>query len=103
VRIFEFAVAAVFGVLGLRSLVVWGRRPFESRAVGDHVVYVLWILARAGLWFAIGGIFLISATIHVQGRAFLDEWQRYRWYLLVPLACAVVQAAAGYILGRAKD
>src|ERR1700726_1738970 len=101
-RIFELVMASAFGVMGLRSLVVWGRPPFDSRAVGDHVVYVLWILGRAGLWFSIGGIFLISATIHVQGRAFLDEWNRHRWYIMVPLGCAVLQAITSYALGRSK-
>ncbi|MFN2544260.1 MAG: hypothetical protein ABR600_06785 [Actinomycetota bacterium] len=102
-RVFELAVAAVFGLLGIRSLVVWGRRPLDSRALGDHVLYALWILARAGLWFAVAGVFVISATIHERGRAFVDEWNGYRWYILVPLSLAVVQALTSHALGRSRD
>lgn len=102
-RAFEIAVAALLALLGVRSLVVWARRPFASRALGDHVLYALWVLGRAGLWFAIAGVFAISASIHVQGRAFVDQWNDYRWYFMVPLGCAVIQAVSGYALGRSRD
>jgi hypothetical protein len=63
-------------------------------------LYSLWVLSRAGLWFAVAGIFAISASIAVQGRAFLDQWSGYRWYILVPLALAAIQALTSHALGR---
>src|SRR5204863_2012462 len=100
-RTFEYVVAGVFFLLGLRCLVHWIRRPFESTHLSDQVLYGLWILSRVGLWFAVGGIFAISASISVQWRAFLDEWSAYRWYVLVPIGCAALQAITAYALGRA--
>jgi hypothetical protein len=100
VRIFEFVAAGVLGLMGLRTLIVWGRRRLDSTRLGDHVLYALWILSRAGLWFSVAGVFVISASIHERGRAFVDEWNGYRWYILVPLAFAVLQAATSYALGR---
>jgi hypothetical protein len=100
VNVVEIVVASILALVGLRTLVVWSRRPFESRAIADHVLYALWIVAKAGLWFALAGVFVISATIHHQGRAFLDDWSSYRWYVLVPIGCAVVQALTAYALGR---
>jgi hypothetical protein len=103
VRAFELVAAALLALLGLRSLVVWARRPLVSPSLRDHALYALWILGRAGLWFAVGGVFLISALIHEKGRAFVDRWNGYRWYILVPLGCAAIQALAGYALGRSRD
>ena len=102
-RVFELTVAGLLGLLGLRSLIKWARKPFASSSIRDHALYALWILGRAGLWFALGGVFLISAMIRVKGRAFIDQWNGYRWYILVPVGCAVVQALAGYALGRSPD
>ena len=102
-RVLEFVLASVLALMGLRSLVHWARRPLESGSLRDHVVFALWALSRAGLWFAVAGIFAISASIHYRGRAFLDAWSRYRWYIMVPLACAVVQAFTSYALGKSSD
>ena len=102
-RAFELAIAAVLVLFGLRSLMVWIRRPFQSRSLKDHALYALWITGRVGLWLSVAGIFVISAAIDVQGRAFTDEWSRYRWYIFVPLGLAVTQLVAGYLLGRSGD
>ena len=102
-RIVEIAAAAFFALLGLRSLAVWVRRPLRSRSMRDHALYALWLTGRIGLWFALAGVFVISAAINAEGRAFTDEWERYRWYLFVPLALAAVQALAGFLLGRSGD
>ncbi len=99
-RPFELAIALVFIAGGLRSLWVWGRRPFQGIDVVDHVLYALYLTGRIGLWFAFAGFFLIYASIDVQGRAALDELAQYRWYLIVPLALAVLQLGAGWFLGR---
>jgi hypothetical protein len=93
-------VAIVLALFGVRSLVVWGRRPLRSRTLSHHMLYAVWILCRAGLWFAVAGIFAISAAIDQQGRAFLDEWSRYNWYILVPLGLAAIGTLAGFALGR---
>jgi hypothetical protein len=103
VTVFELVLASLLGLLGLRSLVVWARRPFLSRSLKDHALYALWITGRVGLWFAIAGVFLISASIDERGKAFTDEWSRYSWYVAVPLGLAAVQLMAGYLLGRSAD
>ena len=102
-RIFEIVAASVLGLMGVRSLVVWFRRPLQSGSFSDHVLYTVWVLCRAGLWFAVAGIFLISSQIDVEGRAFLDEWEQYRWYILVPLGLAAVGTIAGFALGRTGE
>lgn len=96
----EGAVAVLFLLGGIRSLWYWLRRPFEGTDVTDHVLYALFVTARVGLWFAFGGMFLLYATIDVQGRAALDELQQYRWFLIVPIALAALQLGAGWFLGR---
>jgi hypothetical protein len=104
VKVFEIVVASILALLGVRSLLYWIRRPFESRSTRDQILYGLWIFSRAGLWFAVAGIFAISAAIPYEGRAFLDEWNRsYRWYILVPIGCAALQAVTSFALGRSTD
>jgi hypothetical protein len=100
VKVFEIVAASIFALLGVRSAVHWIRRPIDSPSLRDHVLYSLWILGRAGLWFAVAGIFAISASIEHEGRAFSDEWSNFRWYILVPLVLAALQAITGYALGR---
>jgi hypothetical protein len=36
----------------------------------------------------------------VHGQAALDELERFRWYVMVPLVLAVLQLVSGYVLGR---
>jgi hypothetical protein len=100
VRPVEGGVALLFTLGGIRSLWYWLRRPFEGTDVTDHVLYALFVTGRVGLWFAFGGLFWIYATLDVQGRAALDELQRYAWYLIVPIALAALQLGAGWFLGR---
>ena len=101
-KVFEIVVASILALFGVRSLVHWIRRPIESASVRDKLLFSLWILGRAGMWFAVAGIFAISASIQRQGRAFSDEWSNYRWYILVPLVLAALQAVTGYALGRSE-
>jgi hypothetical protein len=103
VRVFEIAAAALLGLLGVRSCVYWIRRPLASRSVKHQVLYSLWVTGRVGLWFAVAGVFVISASIHREGRAFTDEFHRYRWYFYVPLALAVVQLVAALLLSRSRS
>jgi hypothetical protein len=98
--VFEWAAAALLLLLGLRSLVYWARRPLASRSVRDQILYALWLTGRIGLWFAVAGVFVISALIGGGGRGFADEFQRFRWYIFVPLGLALIQLVAGLALGR---
>ena len=99
-RIVELGIAGLLGLAGLRSLWTWSRRGFEGTDVVDHLLYALFVTGRAGLWLSLGGVFLISASIDVRGRAALDELERFRWYLIVPLVLVSMQFVAGWFLGR---
>jgi hypothetical protein len=100
VRVVELIIAGMLILAGLRSLWAWSRRRFEGTDVIDHLLYALYLTGRIGLWFAVAGFFLISASIDARGQPALDELAPYRWYLMVPLLLAVLQLVAGYVLGR---
>lgn len=95
----ELVLAVVFALLGLRSLVHWLRRPVASDARRDHLLYALFVVSRVGLWFALMGLFLLYASVRTQGRAFVDEVARYRWYFVVLLILAAAQFVSGFLLG----
>ena len=99
-RIVEVVIAVVFVLLGLRSLWSWTRRPFDGTDVSDHALYALFVTGRVGLWFAVAGLFAIYASVDLRGRAWVDEVEPYRWYLIVPLVLAAMQLLAGWFLGR---
>lgn len=99
-RVLELIIAGLLILAGLRSLWAWSRRRFEGTDVIDHLLYALYLTGRIGLWFAIAGFFLISASIDARGQPALDELAPYRWYLMVPLLLAALQLVAGYALGR---
>jgi hypothetical protein len=102
VRIFELVVAGLFVLGGVRAIWYWSRRPFEGTDVVDHLLYALYLTGRIGLWFAFAGLFLIYASIEVQGRAALDDLEEFRWYLLVPLVLAAMQLLGGCSLVGAR-
>ena len=99
-RVLELVVAALLAAGGVRSLWAWSRRQFESADVVDQLLYALYLTGRIGLWFAFAGFFLISALVDAQGRAFVDEFQRFRWYVMVPIGLSALQLLAGFALGR---
>ncbi|HEY7660855.1 MAG TPA: hypothetical protein VIC58_09690 [Actinomycetota bacterium] len=99
-RVLELVLAIALLLGGIRSMWVWGRRPFEGTDVVDHVLYALFVTGRVGLWFAFSGFFFISASVEVEGRAATDELAQYRWYAIVPLGLAALQLGAGWFLGR---
>jgi hypothetical protein len=99
----EVALAAVFAALGVRSLVHWLRRPMASDARRDHLLFALFVVSRAGLWFALAGLFLIYAGLSTRGRALLDDVARLRWYLVVLLVPAALQFVTGFLLARGRD
>jgi hypothetical protein len=96
----EISLAVVFGALGIRSLVYWIRRPFESRAIGDHLLFAMFVTGRVGLWFALAGIFVLYALTNTQGRAFTDDARQYDWFVMVFVVLSAMQVIAGYFLGR---
>jgi hypothetical protein len=99
-KAFEISVVVVFAALGLRSLVYWGRRPFEGRDARDHLLFAVFVTGRVGLWFAVAGLFCLYAVTNTRGRAFIDDVQQYRWFLMVFLGFAAMQFVGGYFLGR---
>lgn len=101
-KVAELVLAAVFAVLGVRSLVHWARRPFEGTDPVDHALYALYLTGRVGLWFAAAGAFLLFASIPTRGQAFADDVRGYRWYVLVFVILGVVQLVAGWFLGRRR-
>ena len=99
-NVVEIAVAGVFGLLGVRSLVYWLRRPMDSDVRRDHLLYALFVASRAGLWFAMAGLFLLFASVETEGRAFIDDAARFNWYYIVLAVPAAVQFISGFLLGR---
>jgi hypothetical protein len=95
----ELAIAAVFVLLGLRSLWKWSRRPLEAGGVIDHLLFALFATGRVGLWFALAGVFVLYALTTVEGRL-TSEFDRFRWALVVPIVLAALQLLAAYALGR---
>lgn len=101
--VLERVVAAVFALLGVRSLVHWLRRPLISDSPRERVLYALFVVSRAGLWFALAGLFLLYAEIDAEGRAFIDLANELRWYFFVLAIPAAGQFVTGFLLGRAGD
>ncbi|HEY7283768.1 MAG TPA: hypothetical protein VID47_19495 [Actinomycetota bacterium] len=102
-RIIELVIAGLFFLGGFRSFWIWSRRPIDSNDIRDQIWYTLYRTGRIGLWFAVGGIFLISGLIQREGKAFSEEWAQHRWYLMVLLILAAMQLVGGYLLGRSAD
>lgn len=110
-RPFELFLSALLAAFGVRSLVHWIRRPFDSVDPTDHALFALFVLGRVGTWLAFAGLFAISATLkdpngtgaYLQGRAFADTFRdEYSWYLLVLIAFPVLQLLSGFFLGRRR-
>jgi hypothetical protein len=98
-KVLGVVAAAILVALGIRSVLYWGRRPFEGRDVRDHVLFALYVTGRAGLWFAFAGLFGLFALAEIRGHAVIDLGS-YRWYALVFLGLAILQLLAGWFLGR---
>lgn len=99
-RVIEIALIALFTALGIRSLVHWTRRPFESRDARDHLLFAMFVTGRVGLWLVLASVFVLYASANTEGRAFIDDMQRYDWFVLVFVALAAMQFIGGYFLGR---
>jgi hypothetical protein len=99
----ETALAVLFVALGVRSVVYWSRRPVEARDRRDHALFAVFVTGRAGVWFAIAGLFALYAGIPTRGRAFIDDAREYDWLLVVFLVLAALQTLAGFLLSRRAD
>jgi hypothetical protein len=100
VNLIEVALIVVFAALGVRSLVHWIRRPFETRDPRDHLFFAMFVTGRVGLWLALAGIFMVFALTDTQGRAFVDDVHEYDWYVMVFVILAAMQFVGGFFLGR---
>jgi hypothetical protein len=99
-KVVEWVVAAMLAAGGVRSLWIWSRRRFEGNDLVDHLLYAMFTTGRVGLWFALAGLFAMYASTDVEGRAFIDDVERFRWYVIVPIALSAMQFLAGQLLGR---
>ena len=87
----EFVIAAILGLLGVRSLVYWLKREFPATSFAEHVLYALHVTARVGTWFAL--------SLGFVGYAVVAEPQRWRWFIVVILLLAAVQLLTAASLG----
>jgi hypothetical protein len=111
-RIAELVIAAGFVAMGVRSLVHWIRRPFDSTDPRDHLLFAAFVVGRVGMWLSLAGGLILSATLkdpkgsgaYLQGRAFADYFRdRYWWYPLTFLVFLVMQFGAGLFLGYRRS
>jgi hypothetical protein len=100
VNVVEWLAVGLFAFLGLRSMLHWLRRPFEADSRRDVVLYALFVVSRAGLWFALAGLFALYASIEARGRAFVDIASSLRWYFFVLAIPAAGQFVTGFLLSR---
>lgn len=96
----EWVASAMLAAGGVRSLWIWSRRRFQGHDLVDHLLYAMFTTGRVGLWFAFSGLFAMYASTDVEGRAFIDEVERFRWYVVVLIALSAMQFLAGQLLGR---
>jgi len=110
-RPFEFAVALVLTGFGIRSAVYVARRPFESTAIRDQLLYAVYLTGRVGMWFAFAGLFYLFAFVGTTdpvtgqhapstGQVYVDDVSRYRWYVIVFAVLGAMQLLGGWFLGH---
>ena len=99
-RVPELATAGLLAAAGVRSLVIWARRPFVGADIADLVLHAVYLSGRIGLWFAFAGIFLVFGTSEARGRPFVDEMQDQRWLIVVVTILGAAQLLGGWFLAR---
>jgi hypothetical protein len=105
VKVAETVIALVFTAMGLRALVYWLRRPFETSDVRDHLLFAAYLTGRIGLWFSLAGLFFLLAVdtdtrFSGEEGQFANYASHYGWYLMVFAVLSALQLVAGYFLGR---
>jgi hypothetical protein len=103
VRVVELLIAVVLTGLGIRSMLVWARRPFASTALVDQVLYALYRTGRVGLWFAFAGLFWVFAFAQgtsADGQRYTRDISGYAWFVVLFAALAVMQLIGGWFLGH---
>jgi len=108
VRRFEFGVALLLTGFGVRSLWYWARRPFESTAIRDQLLYAVYRTGRVGLWFAFAGLFYLFAFVgasdpepnRITGELVVQHPSRYAWYVIVFAVLGAMQLVGGWFLGH---
>jgi hypothetical protein len=88
----ELAIGILLAFGGLRSLWRWSRQHIDSSAPVDHLLFALYVTGRVGLWFAFAALFIGYATI--------DQVDRFRWFILLPISLSAMQLIGGVFLGR---
>ena len=107
-RPFEFAVALVLTAFGIRSAVYWARRPFESTAIRDQLLYAVYLTGRVGMWFAFAGLFFLFAFVGasdpepnpITGELVVEHPSKYAWYVIVFAVLGAMQLLGGWFLGH---
>jgi len=94
----ELAVAGVFALLGIRSIVHWLRQPMELDDRRELVLFALFVVSRAGLWFGLMGLFLLFASVRTQGRAFIEDAVGFNWYAVILFVLIALHFVVAYFL-----
>ena len=107
-RRFEFAIALLLTGFGIRSLWYWARRPFESTAIRDQLLYAVYRTGRVGMWFAFAGLFFVFAFVGasdpepkpITGELVVEHPSKYAWYVIVFAVLGEMQLFGGWFLGH---
>lgn len=107
-RRFEFGIALLLTGFGFRSLWYWARRPFESTAIRDQLLYAVYRTGRVGTWFAFAGVFFLFAFAGasdpepnpVTGALVVEHPSKYAWYVIVFAVLGAMQLLGGWFLGH---
>jgi hypothetical protein len=91
-RVGAIVLAVLLGLIGIRSFVRLTGVSFAAKSTGEHLLYALHVTARICVWFALAGAFV--------GFAVLDEPERFRWYVFIPIGLAAIQLLAAVALSR---
>lgn len=91
-KAFELVVAALLLIGAIGSAARWLGTTYETHTAGERVLFAIHVASRVALWVAFAGFFA--------GYALLNEPQRFKWYILVPIALAGVQLMTGLFLAR---
>jgi hypothetical protein len=104
----EFGIALLLTGFGFRSLWYWARRPFESTAIRDQLLYAVYRTGRVGMWFAFAGLFFLFAFVGasdpepnpVTGELVVEHPSKYAWYVIVFAVIGAMQLLGGWFLGH---